>query len=424
MRRITVASALLVAALAGANAAFAEGALAVGMPEGNPARGFKWNIRVNTEDPAPKVMDACHTAKNPRTGAACKLIGAFTDQCVAVTSNGEPTTPVTAAGWAIAPDPVTATKHAMARCEAMRKGRGPACRLDGENALLCDGKADDKKTCANESGDVAIAACSRAIASGRYRGSNLAELYTNRGVEWRAKGDNDRAIADYTEAISLDPKYAVAYNNRGLAWSAKGDLDRAIADYDSAIQLDPKNALAYDNRGKAWKDKGNYERAIADYNEVIRLDPKYATGYFSRGRANLYAGALPKALADLNQASELNPKHVYTALWLDIVKKRSKLPSGLAEATKQIDMTKWPAPVVRLYLGQLTPEAVLDAADDPNAETKKGKVCEANFYTGELALQQGKKDEARRLFGLAAADCPKGFVEYEGAKAELQALEL
>jgi hypothetical protein len=51
----------------------------------------------------------------------------------------------------------------------------------------------------------------------------------------------------------------------------------------------------------------------------------------------------------------------------------------------------------------LTPEAVLAAADDPDANTKKDQVCEANFYSGEFALLQGAKDEAARLFRLAAS---------------------
>ena len=141
MHRVFVASALLVAALACANAARAEGALAVGIPQGNPSNGFKWDVRVNTEDPGPKVMEDCRAAKNPKSGAACKLIGTFTDKCVAITSNGEPTAPVNAAGWAIAADRVSAVNQALTMCEGMRKGRGAACRLDGESSLRCDGDA-------------------------------------------------------------------------------------------------------------------------------------------------------------------------------------------------------------------------------------------------------------------------------------------
>jgi hypothetical protein len=44
-------------------------------------------------------------------------------------------------------------------------------------------------------------------------------------------------------------------------------------------------------------------------------------------------------------------------------------------------------------------------------------------YRGELALQQGAKAEAARLFRLAAADCPKSFIEYGAAIAELKGLD-
>ena len=75
-----------------------------------------------------------------------------------------------------------------------------------------------------------------------------------------------------------------------------------------------------------------------------------------------------------------------------------------------------------MFLGQMPPAAVLAAADDPDDKAKKGQVCEANFYSGELALRQGAKDDAARLFRLAAGDCPKTFGESFAANAELKAL--
>ena len=236
-----------------------------------------------------------------------------------------------------------------------------------------------------------------------------------------AGSNPDGSIAVYTRILQGrgEPAKngAIACNNRGLAYRGKGELDRAIADFNEAIRLDPKFALAYNNRGLAYRDKGELDRAIADFTEAIRLDPKFAVAFRNRGRAYLYAGALPKALADLSQSSELDPENGYAALWLDIIGKRSNLPSRLQQATEKIDMTKWPAPVIHVFLGQLTPEALLAAADN-----QKGRVCEANFYSGELALQQGKKDEAARLFKLAANDCPKGLIEWAAANAELNAL--
>jgi lipoprotein NlpI len=96
--------------------------------------------------------------------------------------------------------------------------------------------------------------------------------------------------------------------------------------------------------------------------------------------------------------------------------------SQLAKASTQIDIVKWPAPVIRLYLGQVMPASVLAAAHDPDAATDKGQVCEANFYIGELVPQQGAKREAARQFRAAAADCPASFIEGVIAKAELKAL--
>jgi lipoprotein NlpI len=85
-------------------------------------------------------------------------------------------------------------------------------------------------------------------------------------------------------------------------------------------------------------------------------------------------------------------------------------------------MTVWPAPVIRLFMNQMTPAAVLAAADDPDATRKNSQTCEANFYSGELSLAKGSKDEAIRLLRLAASDCPHGFNEWDAANAELKAL--
>ena len=85
-------------------------------------------------------------------------------------------------------------------------------------------------------------------------------------------------------------------------------------------------------------------------------------------------------------------------------------------------MTVWPAPVIRLFTDQMTPAAVLAAADDPDAAKKVGRICEANFYSGELSLTKGAKDEAIRLFRLAASGCPHGFNEWDAANAELKTL--
>ncbi len=102
-----------------------------------------------------------------------------------------------------------------------------------------------------------------------------------RGFAYGTKGDMDKAVADFTEAIRLDPKSPEAHFNRGNAFLRKGDLDKAIADFTESIRLDPRHAETFGGRGSSCRLKGNYDKAIADYTEAIRLAPVYSDNYFS-----------------------------------------------------------------------------------------------------------------------------------------------
>jgi len=66
----------------------------------------------------------------------------------------------------------------------------------------------------------------------------------SRGVAYAEKGEVDRAIADYTKAIAINPKLADAYNNRGVSYRKKGDKEHAIADFRKALEIDPSGQLA------------------------------------------------------------------------------------------------------------------------------------------------------------------------------------
>jgi tetratricopeptide (TPR) repeat protein len=244
--------------------------------------------------------------------------------------------------------------------------------------------------------------------------------YTARGDIYRNKGDFDHAIADFSESIRLDPSYALAYSFRGELYKRKGDFDHALLDLNDAIRLDPNYAMALFTRGCISYTQGDGPAALADFNDAIRLDPDNAEFYFNRGVAYFVVGGhLADAEADLRKAAELNPKDAYAAIWLDLAAARTNAPSRLAEASKQFDMTAWPAPVVRHFLGELNAAQTVAAATDSDPKTQLGQTCEANFYSGEFALTKKKKQEALPLLKLAARDCPRAFIESTAAIAEL-----
>jgi tetratricopeptide (TPR) repeat protein len=135
---------------------------------------------------------------------------------------------------------------------------------------------DDSKLChTSEDAEEIIATCTRSIASGRWRGKDLAWAYTNRSYGFLLRKDYESAIGDANEAIRYDPNYFGAYNNRGNAHRARGELDRAFADYSQVLRLNPTYAIGYNNRGLVYEERGERDRAIADFRQAVRLDPNY-----------------------------------------------------------------------------------------------------------------------------------------------------
>ena len=104
--------------------------------------------------------------------------------------------------------------------------------------------------------------------------NNNANLYHERGLEHHRRGETERAIAAYTQAIRFDSKYADAYNSRGFVFFELRDLDKAIADFSAAIKLAPRSTFAYNFRASSYAMKREYDKAIQDWEMVLKLDPE------------------------------------------------------------------------------------------------------------------------------------------------------
>src|SRR5260221_14230859 len=87
------------------------------------------------------------------------------------------------------------------------------------------------------------------------------------------KGDHDHAIADYTQAIRLDPNYASAYMERGIVYKRLKEYDRAVQDFSEAIRIKPENARAYLLRGRSKTEKGDTAAGEIDLAKAKQIDP-------------------------------------------------------------------------------------------------------------------------------------------------------
>ncbi len=169
--------------------------------------------------------------------------------------------------------------------------------------------------CKNQGGGVApdlrISGCTSVIQSGREKPNGLASAFNSRGNAYWAKKDYDHAIADYDQAIKLNPSDAVFFNNRGGALVGKGEVDRGITDFDQAIRINPNLTRAFIDRGHAFRGKGLFDRAIADYDQAIKLDPKNAFVFNFRGNAYYSKKDYDRAIADLDESLRINPNQPF-----------------------------------------------------------------------------------------------------------------
>ena len=117
-----------------------------------------------------------------------------------------------------------------------------------------------EKHCTGNAGidwDIQIRACTVAIRSGRWQGKDLVWAFINRGLAYKNKGQYDRAMQDYDQAIRFNPKDADSFVVRGNAYYDKKQYDQAIEDYDQAIKINPDYTLAIRKRKIAIVQKNN-----------------------------------------------------------------------------------------------------------------------------------------------------------------------
>ena len=106
-------------------------------------------------------------------------------------------------------------------------------------------------------------------------------------------------------AIKLQPNYTDAYNERGINYAALNQNQRAVADFNEVIRLKPYDAKAYQNRGIAYTGLLQYQSAIEDFNKVISLKHDNVDAYNCRGYVYFKQGNKKLGCIDAKKACAL-----------------------------------------------------------------------------------------------------------------------
>jgi tetratricopeptide (TPR) repeat protein len=141
--------------------------------------------------------------------------------------------------------------------------------------LVTTAAADDRDLCNNGNADreKRLAACTKAIATKQWRGTELALLHVLRAEQYIFSRQRalDKALEDCNAAIAADPKYALGYRCRGAVHYELKDFDRAIAEQDRALGINPRFPAALWERGRAFGATRDQARALADVNQALKV---------------------------------------------------------------------------------------------------------------------------------------------------------
>lgn len=100
--------------------------------------------------------------------------------------------------------------------------------------------------------------------------------YETLGMMALEQKEYSKAIVCFQNAIdhgSANTDRATNFYNLGVVYQAKGDYDRAIGNFDQAIELNPRDAKSHGSRGVVYMTKGVYELAIRDFRKAIDFKP-------------------------------------------------------------------------------------------------------------------------------------------------------
>ena len=96
--------------------------------------------------------------------------------------------------------------------------------------------------------------------------------------------------------------------NRGILRLRRGHVDEAIADFDQAIALDPRQPEAYLNKGAALIRLNNPAEALGLFTVALEYNTRRPEiAHFGRAIANETLGNVREAYRDYRRASELDP---------------------------------------------------------------------------------------------------------------------
>jgi protein O-GlcNAc transferase len=136
---------------------------------------------------------------------------------------------------------------------------------------------------------------------------NLAEAHHQLGNALKSVGKNCEALPSLVQASKLAPSRAVVWLNLGVVQLELEDRENAIASFRKAIALEPSRPEAHNILGSALLDDGQIAAGEVALRTALRLRPEYAAAHHNLGRAYRAQARISEAIAEYRAALRVKP---------------------------------------------------------------------------------------------------------------------
>jgi serine/threonine protein kinase/tetratricopeptide (TPR) repeat protein/DNA-binding beta-propeller fold protein YncE len=190
----------------------------------------------------------------------------------------------------------------------------------------------------------------------------FSRAYETRGVAHFELADLDKAIEDYGQVIKLKPDDSYAYERRAWAPNMLGDFegtveinpklfayrqladahkglkqwDKALADYNEAMRVNPEDPNLYVDRGNVHQLLKDWDKASQDYRRALEIEPDYRGCWlrlvdteFARGAS---AERTQTVVAEAEAASDGSVVNFQHAAWNLLMNRRGEYERVCREA--------------------------------------------------------------------------------------------
>jgi tetratricopeptide (TPR) repeat protein len=139
--------------------------------------------------------------------------------------------------------------------------------------------------------------------------------HLNLGVALEEAGKKEEALAQYREALRIQPHSAHGHNNMANVFAALGKTEEALHHYQQSLRFSTKAPLAHLNLGLTLVGLGRFEEALQHYSEAARLSPDDPRPRYFMGKLHLKRKQSAQALADFRDALRVAPDDIRVLAW-------------------------------------------------------------------------------------------------------------